>query len=429
MSKRPWDKLPGTKRARLAISLCLFFASIAQAQSTFDIGISVHLADRPAMIPGSLSLIGQSGANSIRDDVPWAQIERVKGQMAMPSGVDDLVNQALKVNVQPLLILDYGNPLYDSGDKPVSPQTVSAFARYAVFVVQHFKGRVHRYEMWNEWNVTTGSTRSGTPQDYVRFLKVVYPAVKAIDPSAVFIAGAIGGLKLDWLSAMLAAGAIGSFDALSIHPYNFGRSTRTGDVWAQDMLATEAAIHRYTDGRDIPLYITEMGWPTYTGPTGISPRQAGVYLAQMFLLARTMTFIKGIWWYDFRDDGVDASNKENDFGLVDPNLKPKPAFAALESVVPIVRDALGVEDMPTGTSLRALRFRLHGDRQVIALWNTNQAGTIRVHVMGSVPLQVKSTEPESSVDATAPSAKERIIEISDMPLLVSGASLALKSVN
>jgi hypothetical protein len=84
--------------------------------------------------------------------------------------------------------------------------------------------------------------------------------------------------------------------------------------------------------------------------------------------------------------------------------------------------------MPTGTSLRALRFRLHGDRQVIALWNTNQAGTIRVHVMGSVPLQVKSTEPES-VDATAPSAKERIIEISDMPLLVSGASLALKSVN
>jgi hypothetical protein len=407
----------------------LFFASIAQAQSTFDIGISVHLADRPAMIPGSLSLIGQSGANSIRDDVPWAQIERVKGQMAMPSGVDDLVNQALKVNVQPLLILDYGNPLYDSGDKPVSPQIVSAFARYAVFVVQHFKGRVHRYEMWNEWNVTTGSTRSGTPQDYVRFLKVVYPAVKAIDPSAVFIAGAIGGLKLDWLSAMLAAGAIGSFDALSIHPYNFGRSTRTGDVWAQDMLATEAAIHRYTDGRDIPLYITEMGWPTYTGPTGISPRQAGVYLAQMFLLARTMTFIKGIWWYDFRDDGVDASNKENDFGLVDPNLKPKPAFAALESVVPIVRDALGVEDMPTGTSLRALRFRLHGDRQVIALWNTNQAGTIRVHVMGSVPLQVKSTEPESSVDATAPSAKERIIEISDMPLLVSGASLALKSVN
>jgi polysaccharide biosynthesis protein PslG len=430
MCKRLWDELPGAKLAGVAVFVCLFLATTAHAQSPFDIGISVHLAGNPGMLSSSLALISQAGANSVRDDVPWAQVERVKGQLAMPSGVDNLVDQALKANVQPLLILDYGNPFYDSGEKPVSPQALTAFARYAVFVVQHFKGRVHRYEMWNEWNVTTGNTRSGTPQEYVQFLRVVYPAVKAIDPSAVFIAGAIGGLKLDWLSAMLSAGAIGSFDALSIHPYNFGRSTRTGDVWAQDMLATEAAIHRYTEGRDIPLYITEMGWPTYSGSTGISPKQAGVYLAQMFLLARTMTFIKGIWWYDFRDDGWDTSNKENDFGLVDPNLKPKPAFAALATVVPIVRDTLGVEDLPTGSpSLRALRFRLHGDNQVIALWNTSQAGLIGVHVMGSVPLQVRSIEPESSDDATAPNAKERTIQISDMPVLVSGASLALKSVN
>jgi hypothetical protein len=431
MCKRWRVELPGTQLAGIAVFVGLFFAATAHAQSPFDIGISVHLAGNPSMLPSSLSLISQAGANSVRDDVPWAQVERVKGQLAMPSGVDDLVNQALKANVQPLLILDYGNPFYDSGEKPVSPQTLSAFARYAVFVVQHFKGRVHRYEMWNEWNVTTGNTRSGTAQDYVQFLRVVYPAVKAIDPSAVFIAGAIGGLKLDWLSAMLAAGAIGSFDALSIHPYNFGRATRTGDAWAQDMLATEAAIHRYTDGRDIPLYITEMGWPTYSGTTGISPKQAGVYLAQMFLLARTMNFIRGIWWYDFRDDGWDTSNKENDFGLVDPNLKPKPAFAALEAVVPIVRDALGVEDLSTGSpSLRALRFRLPGDKQVIALWNTNQAGTIGVHVEGSTPLQIRSVNPDGyKGNAMGAGAKEETIEITDNPVLVMGTNLAKNHVN
>ena len=114
------------------------------------------------MLPSSLSLISQAGANSVRDDVPWDQVERLKGQLAMPSGVDDLVNQALKANVQPLLILDYGNPFYDSGEKPISPQALSAFARYAVFVVQHFKGRVHRYEMWNEWNVSTGNSAAAT---------------------------------------------------------------------------------------------------------------------------------------------------------------------------------------------------------------------------------------------------------------------------
>ena len=91
--------------------------------------------------------------------------------------------------------------------------------------------------------------------------------------------------------------------------------------------------------------------PKWDGPRiavlpGFHPDRQLYILAEMFLLARTMNFIKGIWWYDFRDDGWDTSNKENDFGLVDPNLKPKPAFAALEAVAPVVRDALDVEDLP-----------------------------------------------------------------------------------
>jgi hypothetical protein len=342
--------------------------------------------------------------------------------------LDDLVNQALKANVQPLLILDYGSQFYDSGDKPVSPEALSAFTHYAVFVVRHFRGRVHMYEMWNEWNDTAGNTQRGTPQDYVRFLRVVYPAAKAADPSAAFLAGAIAGLKLDWLSTMLSAGALGSFDALSIHPYNFSESARTGDAWAHDMLATEGVIHRYTGGRDIPLYITEMGWPTYSGHGGSSLKEAATYLAQMFLLARTLPFLKGIWWYDFRDDGEDGSNMEDNFGLVDSDLEPKPAFAALKAVAHIVGDARGVEDLPTDSpSLRALRFRLRGTNQVLAMWNANQDGPIRVHVVGTTSLQIRSLEPDGyNADASGPDARERTIEISNIPVLVTGANLALR---
>ena len=86
-----------------------------------------------------------------------------KDHLVMPSGFDNLVDQALQAHLQPLLILDYGNRFYDSGDKPASPQALSAFARYAAFVVLHFKGKVHMYEMWNEWNTTTGNTHAGTP--------------------------------------------------------------------------------------------------------------------------------------------------------------------------------------------------------------------------------------------------------------------------
>jgi polysaccharide biosynthesis protein PslG len=414
---------------RYTLVLCLFLATIARAQSGFNIGVAVHLAAHTAMLPGQLNLIGQSGATSIRDDVSWDHIETEKDHLVMPSGFDNLVDQALQAHLQPLLILDYGNRFYDSGDKPASPQALSAFARYAAFVVLHFKGKVHMYEMWNEWSTTTGNTHAGTPQDYVRLLRVVYPAVRAIDPSAVFIAGAIGGRDLNWLAAMLSAGAMGSFDALSIHPYNFGRPMRTGDAWAQDMLATEDVIHRFNSGRDLPLYITEMGWPTYSGTGGISQQESAAYVAQMFLLARTMKFLRGIWWYDFRDDGWDETNKENDFGLVRPDLTPKNAFAALQTIAPLVRDALIVEDLPAGSpTLRALRFRFAGNNQVLALWS--QAGVIRVHVMGSTHIKVRSTQGNNNdADASAPAAKDRTIEISNTPVLVTGANLAIKGLN
>jgi hypothetical protein len=330
--------------------------------------------------------------------------------------------------VQPLLILDYGNSFYDGGDKPTTSEALDAFARYAAFVVRHFKGRVHMYEMWNEWNVNTGNTSPGTPQDYVRFLKVVYPAVKTIDPSSVFLAGAIAGLNLDWLSAMLSDGGLGSFDALSIHPYLFNESRRTADAWAQDMLATETAIHRHTGGHDIPLYITEMGWPTNNGPGGSSPRDAAVDLAQMFLLARTMPFLKGIWWYDFRDDGWDQTNPEDNFGLVDPNLKPKPAFAALQAVAPLAKDASSVEELSAGgPSLHALRFRFLGDNQVLALWSKSQTGVIRIRVRGSSPLQIRSVESDDpNVYPMGTGAKEQTIEISNIPVLVTGTNLSLQ---
>ena len=418
-------EMHGARLAGIGILSCLLFGVSLQAQTTFIVGICAHLADNPTPLPSQLTLIGQTGANSVRDDAHWSRVEAAKGHLAIPAGLDDLVDQALKTNVQPLFILDYGNSFYDGGRKPASPEALSAFARYAVFVVQHFKGRVHMYEMWNEWDDTAGGTHPGTPQDYVRFLRVVYPAAKAADPSAVFLAGAVSAGGLDWLSGMLSAGALGFFDAISTHPYNFSRHTRTTDGWATDMLATEGVIHRYTGGHDLPLYISEMGWPTYSGPGGSSPKEAAAFLAQMFLLARTMDFIRGIWWYDFRDDGSDLTKAGDNFGLVDPSLKPKPAFTALKAVATVVRDASTVEVLPTGNpSLRALRFRLNGDNQLLALWDTNRAGAIRVHVKGSVPLQIRSIDTDG-YDALAVGAdtKEQTIEISGTPVLITGAIL------
>ena len=61
-------------------------------------------------------------------------------------------------------------------------------------------------------------------------LRTVYPAIKAADPNATVVGGVMisvtdyGNLTvnpINYLDQMYAAGAQGSFDALSFHPYQY----------------------------------------------------------------------------------------------------------------------------------------------------------------------------------------------------------------
>jgi hypothetical protein len=40
--------------------------------------------------------------------------------------------------------------------------------------------------------------------------------------------------------------------------------------------------------------------------------------------------VKGIWWYDFMNDGLDPREYEHHFGLVDEQGQPLPAYQAMK---------------------------------------------------------------------------------------------------
>ena len=106
-------------------------------------------------------------------------------------------------------------------------------------------------------------------------------------------------------------------------------------------------------------------------------------------------------------------------------------FAALKAVAPVVRGAWAVEDLSTGIpSLHALIFRLHGDKQVLALWSRSQAGVIRADVSGARLYEIQSVLPNNTdVYRLRPGATEQTLEISDIPVLITGSKLALKQSN
>jgi hypothetical protein len=411
-------------KAQVVFLNLLIFAGIAAGQQSFVVGVCTHFGQNKGDVQANLGLIQQLGVNSIRDEVFWQGVEHERGHYAIPRNSEYFVNAAAAAGLKPLLSLDYGNPLYDRGDKPTSDEAIQAYARYAEFVVRHFQGKVSMYEIWNEWNGGVGKTTPGTPEAYVKLLKVVYPRLKAIDPKLVIIAGAVsgGGVRGPWLKQMLDAGALQSADAISFHQYIFSSNGngKLPETLLQNINKVEDLVRTYNNNQDFPLFLTETGWPTNSGKSATSLQEAGDLAAQTVLLTHSLSFLKGMWWYDFQDDGSRPENPEDNFGLVHVDLTPKPGFIAIGSVMRWLRGAeftslLKVSD----STVHGVEFKLPDGQTGVAMWKFGP-GSSRVKVKGANALQTALANSPSNAGSSTQ------IEVTQTPVWLTGSSLQIQ---
>jgi hypothetical protein len=121
-------------------------------------------------------------------------------------------------------------------------------------------------------------------------------------------------------------------------------------------------------GKDVSFYVTEMGWPNQVDKRGTEPQLSASYLARLYLLARTSPGFRGIWWYDFQDDGWNPEHNENNFGIVRPDLTPKPHYHVMADVSGLIGNGEYVGKVEAkDENLQILRFR-HNGSDVWALW-------------------------------------------------------------
>ena len=96
------------------------------------------------------------GVNKIRILTGWAKSEREKGKIDV-AWLDHIVDWCLAHDIEPLLELSYGNPIYPgaggaglSDGIPNTPEGLKEWDRWVDFLANHFKGRVKEWAMWNE---------------------------------------------------------------------------------------------------------------------------------------------------------------------------------------------------------------------------------------------------------------------------------------
>lgn len=407
----------------------------------------------PLMSTDIMPLLSQTGVHSVRENLPWNNLEVEENQfIAGPSwyqGYLDAVNEA---GIKPNILLTYGNKFHDAdaegfGAFPHTPEGRAAFAEYARQVVTRPGSDIDLIEVWNEgnsdapWNrgpCTKNPDGSPTGPDvragcYYELLKVVYPVVKEAKPDAMVTGPAGVTIPYPYLEELFKRGGLQYLDAVTVHPYMFPQPPETGFCTTPGNCGLEARItqlrdliRKYNNGQDKPIRFSEIGWGSYTGDVrGVTEQQQADYMVRTHAIA----FANGvdhIDWYSVQDAKVLPEGPGANWGLLrhpdDPlgRYVPKESYTAYTTMTRQLsgKPYQGSDPTPAGT--RSVQFAESArSERTRVMWASAEPRTVTLLTRGRVTVTGMDGTPLQQVT----NARTLTLTLTQDPVYVTGEVL------
>ena len=292
-----------------------------------------------------------------RNSLLWQKIEPEQGvfDWTIP---DAVVSDLGAKGIEPLFVV-WGSPSWANGVPSTTPSSEdyvptdpAAFKQwlgeYVTFIkaaVARYRGRVEKWEIWNEENEHFTWKPAPSPTEYAGFFQAVRSAILSVDPKAQVAIGGLTGLSassdipgLTFLQSLVDMKV--PFDYVAIHPYSsLGQSPKVHIAW-QNNFDDIAAVHNLlvAAGRPVPLWATEWGWSS--AQVGLDAQAQ--YVAQSLSLLKTEYPYVTVATY-FLDVDRDTTYEQ---GLFDVNYNPKPAASAFASFISSLRVKTHRADRP-----------------------------------------------------------------------------------
>ncbi len=346
-------------------------SSVLVPESPFGMGLYLYRAadneDGRADVEAKAALAASAGVKWSREEFQWHRVEPEKGRFDF-GFYDHLVETANRNGISVYGLIAY----WSRWTKPYTQEGIEDYARYCTALVTHFKDRIKHWEIWNEPNIFFWS---GPKELYPELLKAAYRAIKEADPEARVLGCSTAGIDTPFIKSVTEAGA--PFDILTIHPYR-GSLDEMGFI---KELRDTVALTKSADGKEKPVWITEMGLPTQLYG-GLSERNQATFLARCYLSGLASGVDTNISWYDFREDGGNPFYNEHRFGVVrHPDMAPKPGFRALATVCRTLADARVEKQLDLGKSVLGFSFK-GAARQTVAVWSSAGDQLLSLNISG-----------------------------------------------
>jgi hypothetical protein len=335
---------------------------------TSPLGMNTHMEREPTPhLDCNLSTLSLCGVKWIRAWWGWGMAEKERGKLDWTEYDRQLeaVHRA-GMEIMPILLRYYPN--YEQAwagktDKiQEPPYDLNQWGDFVQATVEHYRGRVKAWEVWNEPQYTMDA------RTYAGILKVTYERVEAADPQALVIG--FGGDGLDFIRGAFEAGSAPYFDVLSHHSYaQLGHPYEQMAKLATDTEALTKQVHASQR-----VWHSEQG----LGADGLgyiylsdTEEQCAVTLAQAYLSALG-TGVEKFFWFSAQ------TSPTYGWGVFYEDYVPRPRLIALNGLARLLdgRRATGRADLPGGQVACVLLDGAAGS--AAAVWNLAGSLTLRL---------------------------------------------------
>jgi hypothetical protein len=337
------------KLAPLVVLLVLALPGVAGAELPRGfVGISPQSEAKAS----DMKLMREAGISSMRLSLYWNGVQSQSPFLSEANwgAFDREVELAAEEDIRIMPVV-WGSPEWaaeDPADVPVeTPQQRAGWARflraaaerygpYGSFWLDHPDLSflpIHRWEIWNEENIVSFATEPN-PKKFATLIRISGRVLHRADPDSKVIIGGFFGRPLqvppnvhsgDFLQRIYRARNVKPFfDGVGLHPY-------VADTRAMGtQLRNLRRIMRIHKDAATPIYLTELGWGSASGPTRW---ERGLY-GQASQLSRSFAMISanrlrwrlaGVWWYAWSDEGGTCSFCSS-AGLLTAERKAKPSW-------------------------------------------------------------------------------------------------------
>ena len=321
----------------------------------------------PEKIPDVASICALAGLNWVRDRLSWAEMEPEKGKLIAESRYDKSARAMHGAGLR-VLQVNHISPRWANARQRRFPEDLRDAYEFYKAMAARWRGLVDAFEPWNEADIVQFGGHTGA--EIAALQKAAYLGLKAGHHGVIGCQNVFATRRPDQLRDFFENDPWPYFDTFNLHHYD--PLDRYPELYSE--------FRAVSAGR--PLWVTEFSIPVkWSGDEKLKE------LADADLREQSERLVKSFAASLY--EGVEAAfyfilghyvEGRTQFGIIRPDLTPRPAFLSLAAVGRLLADAKAAGRIQTtDENMRAYLFRAKPDgkeRLVLVGWVNQGEGVL-----------------------------------------------------